>query len=144
MTPASLTSTESKYHVSLAANPPAQPAVAFAAKPAAAVTGPNGLGTIRGQSSNRTQGDLAHQYLAWSVGGKRFSVGHVLGALTGSVGRVFRKAGDLVQGADNQQLWTSKNVWRYFAGRGHSDGVMSGHRTKPQPLVASAANKVQA
>ena len=117
MTPASLTSTESKYHVSLAANPPAQPAVAFAAKPAAAVTGPNGLGTIRGQSSNRTQGDLAHQYLAWSVGGKRFSVGHVLGALTGSVGRVFRKAGDLVQGADNQQLWTSKNVWRYFAGR---------------------------
>lgn len=113
MTPTSLSLAESKYHVPPAANP----AAALAARPAAAATGPTGLGTIRGQSSNRTQGDLAHQYLAWSVGGKGFSVGHALGALTGSVGRVFRKAGDVVQGADNQQWDTSKSGLRHVTGK---------------------------
>ena len=82
------------------------PATASAATPATAATGPSGLGNIRGKSPDRTQGDLAHQYLAWSAGGKSFSVGHALGALTGLFGRGFRMAGDKLQGTQNQK-WDS-------------------------------------
>lgn len=81
----------------------ASPATASAARPAADATGPSGLGNIRGKSPDRTQGDLAHQYLAWSAGGKSFSVGHALGALTGLFGRGFRMAGDKLQGTQNQK-----------------------------------------
>jgi hypothetical protein len=114
MTLTSLSPAASKYNVSPAATEASQTKTAVTPQTA---TGLTGLGTIHGPSSNRTQGDLAHQYLAWSVGGKGFSVGHALGALTGSVGRVFRKAGDLVQGADNQRWETSKSGFRHVTGK---------------------------
>ena len=75
-----------------------------------------GLNSIRGQSADRTKGNLAHELgMIPTLKGVRLSPGRAIAAILRLPGRCFRALGNAIQGP-NQHFSASESKSRYFAG----------------------------